>query len=47
MKNFLFQNKLLLTGIVLGAVAGFLYWKIIVVLALSLQNGLTVQLMVL
>jgi len=27
MKNFLFQNKLLFIGIVLGAVAGFLYWK--------------------
>lgn len=29
MKNFLFQNKLMLIGMVLGAVAGFLYWKII------------------
>jgi hypothetical protein len=29
MKNFLFQNKLILLGIVLGAVAGFMYWKLI------------------
>jgi len=28
MKIFLFQNKLLILGIVLGAVAGFLYWKL-------------------
>jgi hypothetical protein len=27
MKTFLFQNKLLFMGIMLGAVAGFLYWK--------------------
>jgi hypothetical protein len=29
MKSFLFQNKLLLIGIILGAVAGFLYWKLV------------------
>jgi hypothetical protein len=29
MKLFLFQNKLLIIGIVLGAVAGFLYWKLV------------------
>jgi hypothetical protein len=29
MKNFLFQNKLLLIGIVSGAIAGFLYWKLV------------------
>jgi hypothetical protein len=29
MKPFLFQNKLLIIGIVLGAVAGFLYWKLV------------------
>jgi len=29
MKPFLFQNKLLILGIVLGAVAGFLYWKLV------------------
>ena len=29
MKNFLFQNKLLIIGIVLGAVAGFMYWKLV------------------
>jgi phage shock protein E len=29
MKIFLFQNKLLILGIVLGAVAGFLYWKLV------------------
>jgi len=29
MKNFLFQNKLLIIGIVLGAVVGFMYWKLI------------------
>jgi hypothetical protein len=27
MKAFLFQNKLLLIGVVLGSIAGFLYWK--------------------
>jgi hypothetical protein len=26
-RNFFFQNKLLVAGIVIGAVAGFLYWK--------------------
>jgi Family of unknown function (DUF6132) len=29
MKNFLFQNKLIILGIVLGAVAGFMYWKLV------------------
>lgn len=29
MKKFLGNNKLLITGIVLGAVAGFLYWKLV------------------
>jgi len=29
MKPFLFQNKLLIIGILLGAVAGFLYWKLV------------------
>jgi len=29
MKAFLFQNKLLILGIVPGAVAGFLYWKLV------------------
>jgi hypothetical protein len=29
MKLFLFQNKLLIVGIVLGAFAGFLYWKFV------------------
>jgi len=29
MRIFLFQNKLLIIGLVLGAVAGFLYWKLI------------------
>ncbi|HET9746562.1 MAG TPA: DUF6132 family protein [Chitinophagaceae bacterium] len=29
MKNFLFQNKLLLIGIVVGGIAGFLYWKMV------------------
>lgn len=29
MKNFILQNKLYLTGIVVGAVAGFLYWKFV------------------
>ena len=29
MKDFLFQHKLLFIGIVLGAVAGFLYWKLV------------------
>jgi hypothetical protein len=29
MKNFPFQNKLLITGIVLGAIGGFVYWKLI------------------
>jgi uncharacterized protein YcfJ len=29
MRNFLFQNKLLIIGIVLGAVIGFLYWNFI------------------
>jgi hypothetical protein len=27
MKNWAFQHKLSLTGIALGAIAGFLYWK--------------------
>jgi H+/Cl- antiporter ClcA len=27
MKNFLIKNKLLFTGIILGALGGFLYWK--------------------
>jgi len=27
MKAFLFQNKLMLIGVVLGSIAGFLYWK--------------------
>ena len=29
MRNFLFQNKLLIIGIVLGAVIGFMYWNFI------------------
>jgi hypothetical protein len=29
MKNFLFQNKLIIIGIALGAVAGFMYWKLV------------------
>jgi hypothetical protein len=29
MKNFLFQNKLSLIGIILGGIAGFLYWKLV------------------
>jgi H+/Cl- antiporter ClcA len=29
MKNLLFQNKLLVLGILIGAVAGFLYWKLV------------------
>jgi hypothetical protein len=29
MKNFLFQNKLLIIGVVLGAIAGFMYWKLV------------------
>jgi len=29
MKTFLFHNKLLILGIVLGAIAGFLYWKLV------------------
>jgi hypothetical protein len=29
MKNFIFHNKLLLIGIALGAVAGFMYWKLV------------------
>lgn len=29
MKNFIFQNKLLFIGIALGAVAGFMYWKLV------------------
>jgi hypothetical protein len=29
MKNFLFQNKLLIIGVVLGSVAGFLYWHFV------------------
>jgi len=29
MKTFLFQNKILILGIALGAVAGFLYWKLV------------------
>ena len=29
MKNFLLQNKLLIIGIVLGAVVGFMYWKLV------------------
>ena len=29
MKNFLYQNKLLFIGVLLGAVAGFLYWKLV------------------
>jgi H+/Cl- antiporter ClcA len=29
MKNFLFQNKLLITGIILGAIGGFVYWKLV------------------
>lgn len=28
-KGFLFQNKLLFIGFVLGAVAGFMYWKLV------------------
>jgi hypothetical protein len=28
MKPFLFQNKLLIIGLALGAVTGFLYWKL-------------------
>ncbi|HJS54970.1 MAG TPA: DUF6132 family protein [Chitinophagaceae bacterium] len=29
MRNFLFQNKLLIIGVVLGSVAGFLYWNFV------------------
>ena len=29
MQNFFFQNKLLIIGIVLGAVGGFVYWKLV------------------
>jgi len=29
MKTFLFQNKLMIIGLVLGAFAGFLYWKLV------------------
>jgi hypothetical protein len=29
MRNFVFQNKLLVIGIVLGAVVGFMYWKLV------------------
>jgi H+/Cl- antiporter ClcA len=29
MKPSLFQNKLMIIGIVLGAFAGFLYWKLV------------------
>ena len=29
MKIFFFQNKLLILGLVLGAFAGFLYWKLV------------------
>jgi hypothetical protein len=29
MRTFLVQNKLLILGLVLGAVAGFLYWKLV------------------
>ena len=29
MKNFILQNKLYLIGIVVGAVAGFFYWKFV------------------
>jgi hypothetical protein len=29
MKNFLFQNKLLLIGMLAGGIAGFLYWKLV------------------
>lgn len=29
MKNFFFQNRLMIIGILLGSVAGFLYWKFV------------------
>ncbi|HEX6848410.1 MAG TPA: DUF6132 family protein [Chitinophagaceae bacterium] len=29
MKSLFFQNKLLIIGLVLGAFAGFLYWKLV------------------
>jgi hypothetical protein len=29
MKNFLFQNKLLLIGMIAGGIAGFLYWNLV------------------
>ena len=29
MRYFLFQNKLLIIGIVLGGIIGFMYWKFI------------------
>jgi uncharacterized membrane protein YeaQ/YmgE (transglycosylase-associated protein family) len=29
MKNYLLRNKLPLAGIILGAIAGFVYWKMI------------------
>jgi len=29
MRYFLFQNKLLIIGIVLGGIIGFMYWKLI------------------
>ncbi len=29
MKAFLFQNKFIIFGIVLGAVVGFMYWKLV------------------
>jgi hypothetical protein len=29
MKNFLLRNRLVVIGIMLGAIAGFIYWKMI------------------
>ena len=29
MKIFIFQNKLLIIGLAIGAVAGFMYWKLV------------------
>jgi hypothetical protein len=29
MKNFVLQNKLYIAGIVIGATAGFFYWKLV------------------
>ena len=29
MKNYVLQNKLVISGIILGTIAGFMYWKLV------------------